>query len=164
MRLVGSPRIATPLLHDRCRKSRIDVDQCSDLRASPMLANAGPARPCGTAVLARLKGDIAVYKRILIATDGSAIARKAEVTGLELAKALNAEAIAVTVSEPVGALSMSELAERTMSNPIGNYEECVRAAVNRIFFRVGETANRVSAATRQARIARCNGTEEPVVR
>ena len=51
--------------------------------------------------------------------------RKAEVMGLELAKTLNAEAIAVTVSEPVGALSMWALAERTMSNPIGNYEECV---------------------------------------
>src|SRR5262245_53976873 len=81
-----------------------------------------------------------VYKRILIATDGSALAEKAEVTGLELAKTLNAEVIAVTVSEPVEALSMVALAERRMSNPIGNYEDAVRAAVNRIFFRVGETA------------------------
>jgi hypothetical protein len=37
--------------------------------------------------------------------------------GLELAKTLNAEAIAVTVSEPVEALSIWALAERTMSNP-----------------------------------------------
>jgi nucleotide-binding universal stress UspA family protein len=95
-----------------------------------------------------LKGDISVYKRILIATDGSALAKKAEGTGLELAKTLNAEAIAVTVTEPAEALSMSALAERTMSNPIGNYEECVRAAVNRIFFRVGETAMRVGIACR----------------
>jgi len=87
-----------------------------------------------------------VYNRILIATDGSALAEKAEVTGLELAKTLNAEVIAVTVSEPVEALSMSALAERRMSNPIGNYEEAVRAAVNRIFFRVGETAMRLGLA------------------
>jgi nucleotide-binding universal stress UspA family protein len=96
----------------------------------------------------RLKGDISVYKRILIATDGSALAKKAEVTGLELAKTLNAEAIAVTVTEPVEALSMLALAERTMSNPIGDYEECVRAAVNQIFFRVGETAMRFGIACR----------------
>jgi nucleotide-binding universal stress UspA family protein len=90
-----------------------------------------------------LEGDIYVYKRILIATDGSALAEKAEVAGLELAKALNAEAIAVSVTEPVEALSMSALAERSLSNPIGDYDECVRAAVNRIFFRVGETAMRL---------------------
>jgi nucleotide-binding universal stress UspA family protein len=91
---------------------------------------------------------MAVYKRILIATDGSALAKKAEVTGLALAKALNAEAVAVTVSEPIEALSMSALAERTMSNPIGNYEECITAAVNQIFFRVGETAMRLGVACR----------------
>ncbi len=89
-----------------------------------------------------------MFKRILIATDGSALANKAEVMGLELAKTLNAEAIAVTVTEPVEALSMSALAERSMSNPIGSYEECVKAAVNRIFFRVGETAMRFGIACR----------------
>ena len=47
-----------------------------------------------------------MYKRILIATDGSALAKKAEGTGLELTKTLKAEAIAVTVTEPVEALSM----------------------------------------------------------
>jgi nucleotide-binding universal stress UspA family protein len=90
-----------------------------------------------------------VYKRILIATDGSAIAEKAEVTGLELAKRLNAEAIAVTVTE---AMTMSALAERGMSNPVGNYDECVRAAVNRIFFRVGETAMKIGIACRTVHV------------
>jgi nucleotide-binding universal stress UspA family protein len=97
-------------------------------------------------------GDISVYKRILIATDGSTLAKKAEVIGLELAKTLNAEAIAVTVSEPIEALSMSALAERSMSNPIGNYEESVRAAINRIFFRVGETAMRLGIACRTVHV------------
>jgi nucleotide-binding universal stress UspA family protein len=103
-------------------------------------------------VFYRLKKDNSVYKRILIATDGSALAKKAEVMGLGLAKALNAEAVAVTVSEPIGALSMSAVAERTMSNPIGNYEECARAAVNRIFFRVGETAMRLGIACRTLQV------------
>ena len=40
-----------------------------------------------------------MYKHILIATDGSELAQKAETTGLALAKALNAKVTAVTVTE-----------------------------------------------------------------
>jgi hypothetical protein len=120
---------------------RIDVCQCYDLRQGH---DGEWGSPCGSDVLAvlssrykthvPLKGDMSVYKCILIATDGSALAKKAEAVCLQLAKTLNAEAIAVTVTEPADALSMSALAERTMSNPIGNYEDSVTAAVNRIFF------------------------------
>ncbi len=84
-----------------------------------------------------------MYKRILIATDGSALAKKAEETGLALAKALNAEAMAVTVSEPWEALSMSALAERGMSNPVADYDESVRATVKRILAAVEETAMKI---------------------
>jgi nucleotide-binding universal stress UspA family protein len=41
-----------------------------------------------------------MYKHILIATDGSALAEKAVATGLALAKELHARATAVTVSVP----------------------------------------------------------------
>jgi nucleotide-binding universal stress UspA family protein len=41
-----------------------------------------------------------MYKHILIATDGSELAKKAVKTGLSLAKALGARATAVTVTEP----------------------------------------------------------------
>jgi nucleotide-binding universal stress UspA family protein len=41
-----------------------------------------------------------VYRHILIATDGSELADKAVVVGLELAKGLRARATAITVSEP----------------------------------------------------------------
>jgi nucleotide-binding universal stress UspA family protein len=41
-----------------------------------------------------------MYKNILIATDGSDLARRAVEHGLALAKALNARATAVTVTEP----------------------------------------------------------------
>jgi Universal stress protein family len=101
---------------------RIDVCQC--LRQGH---DGEWGSPCGSDVLAvlssrykahvPLKGDMSVYKCILIATDGSALAKKAEAGGLQLAKTLNAEVIAVTVTEPADALSMSALAERTMSNP-----------------------------------------------
>lgn len=42
-----------------------------------------------------------MHKHILIATDGSKLARKGVAAGLELAKRLGAEVTAVTVSEPV---------------------------------------------------------------
>jgi nucleotide-binding universal stress UspA family protein len=87
-----------------------------------------------------------MYTHILIATDGSDLAQKAESTGLTLAKALNARATAVTVTEPWEALSMAALAERGMPNPVADYDESVAAAANRILWRVAETAKKVGIA------------------
>jgi nucleotide-binding universal stress UspA family protein len=84
-----------------------------------------------------------MYKHILIATDGSELAQKAESAGLTLAKALNAQATAVTVTEPWDAFSMAALAERGMSNPVADYDERVAAAANRILWSVGETAKKI---------------------
>jgi nucleotide-binding universal stress UspA family protein len=83
-----------------------------------------------------------MYKQILIATDGSDLAQKAEATALRLAKALNAQATAVTVTEPWDALSMAALAERGMPNPLA-YDESVAAAANRILWSVSETAKKI---------------------
>src|SRR5689334_14959004 len=69
------------------------------------------------------RGVIAMYKHILIATDGSGRAQKAEATGLTLAKSLNAQACAVTVTEPWDPLSMAALAERGIPNPVADYDE-----------------------------------------
>jgi nucleotide-binding universal stress UspA family protein len=84
-----------------------------------------------------------MYKHVLIATDGSDLARKAVSTGLALAKALNAQASAVTVTEPWDALSMAALAERGMRNPVADYDEAVASAANRILWGVSETAKKV---------------------
>ena len=67
-----------------------------------------------------------MYKHILIATDGSDLAQKAEPTALMLAKALNARATAVTVTEPWDAFSMAALAERGMPNPVADYDDASR--------------------------------------
>jgi nucleotide-binding universal stress UspA family protein len=40
-------------------------------------------------------------------------------------------------------LSMAALAKRGMSNPVADYDECVRATVNRILFAVEETAKQI---------------------
>jgi nucleotide-binding universal stress UspA family protein len=84
-----------------------------------------------------------MYKHILIATDGSDLAQKAEAVGLTLARALNAQASAVIVTEPWDALSMAALAERGMPNPVADYDEAVASAANRVLWRVDETAKKI---------------------
>ena len=49
-----------------------------------------------------------MYKKILVATDGSEIAQKAEQHAIELAKVHDATLIAVTVSEPYEAVAFTE--------------------------------------------------------
>lgn len=51
-----------------------------------------------------------MYKRVLIATDGSDLAQKAVNQGLSLAKALGASAIAVHVTLPWTSVAMGEIA------------------------------------------------------
>ncbi len=61
-----------------------------------------------------------MYKQIVIATDGSELAHKGVVHGLKLAKALNAKATVVTVTEPWTAVVSGEMA---MAFPIEEYEK-----------------------------------------
>jgi nucleotide-binding universal stress UspA family protein len=84
-----------------------------------------------------------MFKHILIATDGSELADKAVQQGLALAKALNAKATAVTVTEPWDALSMAAIAEVRMPNPVADYEERVAAAANSILWSVAEKAKKL---------------------
>ncbi|HWB44520.1 MAG TPA: universal stress protein [Hyphomicrobiaceae bacterium] len=81
-----------------------------------------------------------MYKHVLIATDGSELAQKAEMTGLTVARAFNAQATAVTVTEPWDALSMAALAERGMPDAVFDYDERMRALANKVLWRVSETA------------------------
>jgi nucleotide-binding universal stress UspA family protein len=84
-----------------------------------------------------------MYKHILIATDGSELARKAEIAGLTLAKELAAKATAVTVTEPWDAVSMAGLAERNVRNPVADYEEGVAASASRVLRAVDEEAGKI---------------------
>jgi nucleotide-binding universal stress UspA family protein len=95
-------------------------------------------------MLPRASGlEVIMIKHILIATDGSALADKAVVQGLTLAKALNARVTAVTVTEPWDALSMAAVAEAQMRNPVADYEERMAAAANRILQSVAEKARKL---------------------
>jgi nucleotide-binding universal stress UspA family protein len=81
-----------------------------------------------------------MYKRILIATDGSELARKAETQGLALAKALNAAVITATVTESWSALDMSAQANRGAVHPIEDYEKSAEAWAKKVLATVGASA------------------------
>ncbi len=84
-----------------------------------------------------------MYKHILIATDGSELASKAVAQGLELAKALGANATAVTVSEPWNFV-LAALAEREhRPEPKADYDECTEAAAERVFWIVRQIAKKL---------------------
>jgi nucleotide-binding universal stress UspA family protein len=65
-----------------------------------------------------------MYRHILIATDGSDIAGKALLEGLDLAKALGARVTIVTVTEPMPSLVA---AEAGVARPVEDYERAAAA-------------------------------------
>jgi nucleotide-binding universal stress UspA family protein len=81
-----------------------------------------------------------MYKHILIATDGSELAKKAETHGLALAKDLKAAATAVTVTEAWSALELASQAERGAAHPVEDYEKNMAVLAERILSTVSATA------------------------
>ena len=78
-----------------------------------------------------------MYKHILIATDGSELARKAVAAGLELAKQLKCKVTAVTVTEPWAAVVPPEAA---LGFPPADYEKTSAENASRILAGVSEQA------------------------
>ncbi len=87
-----------------------------------------------------------MYKHILIATDGSELAKKAEMHGLALARDLKAAATAVTVTEAWSALALASQAERGAAHPIQDYEKNIAALAERILSTVSATAKSMGVA------------------
>ena len=83
-----------------------------------------------------------MYKRILIATEGSEFGGKALTHGLALAKGLNVPVVVVTVTEAWSALELARMARFGNHNPVEQYEEMVTAAGNHILARYREVAGR----------------------
>lgn len=79
-----------------------------------------------------------MYTHILIATDGSDLARKAVKQGLAIAKALGAKVTAINVTEPWIAVAPGEVA---MAFPIREYDDSVAANAQRILDSVEADAN-----------------------
>ena len=73
-----------------------------------------------------------MYERILIATDGSELATKAIVHGINLAKQLNAHLCIATVTEAWSSTDLARAARHGNHNPIAQYEEMATAAATHI--------------------------------
>lgn len=84
-----------------------------------------------------------MYKHILIATDGSELAEKAVKTGLTLAKALGAQATAVTVSQPWTSVVT---AEASAGFPFDAYEKAAGDAAAKILASVSNVARELHVA------------------
>ena len=81
-----------------------------------------------------------MYKRILIATEGSEFGTRALTHGLTLAKALNVPVVVVTVTEAWSALELARMARVGNRNPVEHYEDMVTAASNHILTHAADLA------------------------
>jgi nucleotide-binding universal stress UspA family protein len=82
-----------------------------------------------------------MYKHILIATDGSDLAAKAMQQGLQLAKALNAKATAVAVTESWNAMEIARQVESRVENPVERYEQGAAAWATKVLSAAATTAS-----------------------
>jgi nucleotide-binding universal stress UspA family protein len=85
-----------------------------------------------------------IYKKILIATDGSELAGRAVAHGLNLAKELKVPVVIVTVTPMWSALEIGYEARLTKADPIERYQESAAAWAQRILDEVGEQAKAAS--------------------
>jgi nucleotide-binding universal stress UspA family protein len=81
-----------------------------------------------------------MYKRILIATDGSELGSHAVTHGLALAKVHNAPVSVVTVTDIWNAFEMAHDFDRGKKDPIGSYEKLAAEAAQRVLDKAGEAA------------------------
>lgn len=81
-----------------------------------------------------------MFKNILIATDGSALAQKGVDQGLALAKALGAKVLIVTVSEPWTSYVSGEMA---ISFPVQDYEDQVVANAKKVLSGLADAASKL---------------------
>lgn len=73
-----------------------------------------------------------MYKKILIATDGSEFANAAIDHGVKLASKLDASVVFVTVTQAWSAFQMADNLEKGVSNPVAVYEASVKDPANKI--------------------------------
>ena len=84
-----------------------------------------------------------MYKHLLIATDGSELAQKAVDHGLAFAKALNAKATVITVTEPWMVVAVPEA---PTVFPPADYEESAAAGAAKILIGASEAAKKIGTA------------------
>jgi nucleotide-binding universal stress UspA family protein len=84
-----------------------------------------------------------MFKHILMATDGSDLARKGIDQGLALAKALGSKATAVMVTEPMAAMMVGEAA---IALPLDDFDAAARANAANVLASVSAAAAKAGVA------------------
>ena len=87
-----------------------------------------------------------MYKNILIATDGSALAGKAVAHGLGLAKAVGAKVTALIVEAPFNVYDVPESRVRQMSEAFAQHAEFVKRHAGQVLGDVAEAAKKAGVA------------------
>jgi nucleotide-binding universal stress UspA family protein len=85
-----------------------------------------------------------MYKRFLIATDGSELAEKAVTSGLALAKDLGAQVVVVTATEPWTTMTNGE--GFAFNFPIDEYEKAAAERAEQILGKVSAAAQKMAVA------------------
>ena len=81
-----------------------------------------------------------MYRRILVATDGTALAAKAVDHALNLAKSVGAKVVALTVTELWSISDMATMAELGDKHPVDEYEEVAESEAHVILEAVADKA------------------------
>jgi nucleotide-binding universal stress UspA family protein len=81
-----------------------------------------------------------IYKKILIATDGSELANRAVAHGLKLAKELKVPVVVVTVTPMWSALEIAHEARLSTVNPVERYQESAAFWAQKILNEADEQA------------------------
>ncbi|WP_170480779.1 universal stress protein [Ruegeria arenilitoris] len=94
-----------------------------------------------------------MYKKILIATDGSELAQRAVEQGISLAKSLNASVMFVTVTELWSPLEMAGAAELGSQDAVRGYEDAAAQSAKEILKQANELAASAGIASETRHIA-----------
>ena len=81
-----------------------------------------------------------MYKRILVATDGSELATKAVEHAMSLAKRAQAPVVVATVTEAWSSLDLGRAVRHGSQNPIAEYEEMMTTLANQVLEKASHIA------------------------
>jgi len=87
-----------------------------------------------------------MYKKILIATDGSEFAKEAVKHGIGLAKSTGASITVVTVTELWSAIDMAHKSKVGIKDPINEYEKAAAALADKVLAAVEAMAKKANVA------------------
>lgn len=93
-----------------------------------------------------------MYKKMLIATDGSALAQKAVRVGLDLAKAVGAGVTLVTVTERWPIVEVAAQAEMGVKDPVGHFEALAEKGARSTLDAAAEIANEIGVACAEVHV------------